>query len=557
MATLVSLESDLANVKDLVNFLIDRRVPFNRIGSTQAAPFDVASPWLVDTVPPSGDAVYANEPIGHYVINVDTGTVWRKVATDSTLTSSWSEFGQGSSGGGGIGEWQDSVLQYVYPVTNATEIEAEVTEIETNGTYDFRYIFIDSASDIDNVAGTAPHNIIYTAGHIYRLEGSLAPVDYTSVSGDDGNRWIAGDTFAEQVIGFDEVSGSYTTPAALTISQNDLITYTFERDASASGNDGFLSFDPTTGSFTSVDEADTASGNDNQIYFYDGTSWNVYVSEETYKIEESLTPLETLPDAYVMRPLMSFDQISKLATPPSDSDLYINGVDQKDDVWETASFDWAGSPVDITADVTGYTATTLTVGPGGANSIFVGDILQINTDVDSYLAVITNFDTTVATPAPEYVSAAPVAGTITTVLKQGLTVSATVSTASVTGNTITDTAHGRSIGDVIYVNLGNTGGRNIRVVTNIVDANNFEYSGPAMALEGGNTYKVLTADYGATTFNANDIATDRYFLMKIRSGADGYIETSNELITPSSFVAGYDLESDDQLTVEYYSPDNS
>lgn len=555
MATLVSLESDLANVKDLVNFLIDRRVPFTKIGTGEPSPFDVANPWDVDIVPPTGDAVYGSEPIGHYVINVDNGKVWRKIATDSTLISSWSEFGSGiSGGGGGIGEWQDSVLQFLYPVTTTTDIENITTAIDVNGDYNFRYVFIDTAADIDNSAGTAPNNIIFTAGEIYRLEGgATAPVLHSDALGDDGKRWIAANAFAQSVIELDDTTDSYVTPAAMSVAKDDILTFTYERDG-GTGTEGFLKYDPTTGSFTSLDEAESSSGNDNAIYFYNGTDWSLYVAEETYKIEDVLTALDTVPDAYLSKPLLSLTQPSKLATPPTDSEISVNGIKVKDSSWEALEFDWSAA-TDITATASSVSSTQITT--NGAltdnNKYFVGNVLEIVTSVDSYVVVVTDVDWTNDLITFDS-GAATVSGTLTSVKTQGLESGAAVSATPNAGTSSFDEGAASSLatGDVILIWDGTD--RHVRVVESVAGAT-VEYYGNEIT--GYTNYYPVSADYAATTVQGNVINTNYYISWKPKNAPDGYDSLSSAIITPTIFEQEYEIEIDDDVQLEYFSGDNS
>lgn len=245
------------------------------------------------------------------------------------LTAHDTGLGGGGSGGGGgsIGEWQDSVLGF---------------------------------SDSLNAAGTSGLFIDIYADPALTIFRTQLPVT-------NGTRFIhIGVQLNDQPIYEEEEDETNLGP----ILPNAILTW-WDATANGTTNGGWIVYNPTTGTFSSVDLSN------NSVIRYTGSAWITQYFEKTIPREMKMVPeaaLDAIDDWQVL-------SNTKLAEYPSidDTELFVNNV-RTVEIGNTPAYAFGTTiPTDVTSQITNGTNTTFEIvgGSGTSGAFYIGQVLLI------------------------------------------------------------------------------------------------------------------------------------------------------------------------------------
>lgn len=243
--------------------------------------------------------------------------------------------GGGGGGGGSIGEWQDSVLG-----------------------------FSDSLSSPS--AGTSGLTIDLYADPALTSFRTQIPIS-------NGTRFIhVGTQMNDQDIYDEENDETNLGP----ILPNVILTW-WDATVNGTTNGGWIVYNPTTGTFSSVDLSN------NSIVRYTGSVWITQYFEKTIPREMRLIPEESLADINDWQVLSN----TKIIDYPSieDTELHVNNV-RTVEIGATPAYAFGTTfPTDVSAQIANGTNTTFeSVGVSGTNGtsgtaagFYIGQVLQV------------------------------------------------------------------------------------------------------------------------------------------------------------------------------------
>jgi hypothetical protein len=148
-----------------------------------------------------------------------------------------------------------------------------------------------------------------------------------------GQRYVLTDTLTN-TMDVNNIIGSIYNPQTDFVTDNSVIAkhsiIEYRTNNDTTPKSGWVVTPASNGMFTSLDDEQ------NNVYFFNGTSWKKYETEKTYPREEVFGDVQdtfatTLPQ------LASKTTISKSATTKTDFNVYINGVKLKDNQFTFAT----------------------------------------------------------------------------------------------------------------------------------------------------------------------------------------------------------------------------
>lgn len=261
-----------------------------------------------------------------------------------------------SGGGGGLGEWQDSVLGYLNPVKDASDISAidtDVTKYFISATYSLPYT--NTYNNVDN----------YEWGRVSYYNGTFSWTVYDPINADrfinTGNGYSIYVTISNpnnlepSPYTFGETTDGSSTSNS-TVATNDIIEF-WDKTVRETTYSGWVITTPSTGFFSTNDS------DNSQIIRFDGEQWVDVASDIT--IPTTSNKFMDVQDTTADGDIACTTQIAESPYGTSYVEVNVNGV-----AVDVGNTKLSGATTEITAPNfhTIFVKQTATINAGSSNT---------------------------------------------------------------------------------------------------------------------------------------------------------------------------------------------